>query len=177
MPSLNFLKDYFENSHIYGIDIEESYINNEQERITTIKCSSLDKEDVDSKLSNLEPFDVIIDDGCHRCDAQQITFCNLFRLLNKEGIYIIEDLGFSFNTHFNGHFGKDIDYKKKKHIIGPPNKRIKNELPDFVYDYHHKLKQFTTYKVFHNFNKTRKLDSIYIDKLISFEEKKIILTV
>ena len=48
MPSLRLWKDYFPNSQIFGIDIEESYIDNSVENITTYLCSSLNKKGIEA---------------------------------------------------------------------------------------------------------------------------------
>src|SRR6056300_504932 len=72
IASLRLWKKYFKNSHIYGIDVEPSFID-----------------------------DIIIDDGCHCCDGQQITFSNLVKYLSPKGIYVIEDCCASFNHGYN----------------------------------------------------------------------------
>jgi len=41
-------------------------------------------------------FDVIIDDGSHLIDQQQISFNYLFNILSDKGIYVIEDLHTSY---------------------------------------------------------------------------------
>ena len=90
--SLNIWYDYFPNAKIYGLDInDKSMYNNER-----IECVVLDQ----SKKENLEDFarnsnisfDIIIDDGSHHISDQQITFGHLFPLLKNGGLYVVEDL-------------------------------------------------------------------------------------
>ncbi len=170
LPSLKLWKDYFPNSIIYGLDVEKDYIINTEDRIHTYLCNTLDKQDVDKIIKPLGFFDIIIDDGCHRCDGQQITFCNFFKYLSTNGIYIIEDCGSSFNTNYN--FGNDIDCKNKSYQIGPPNKRINIDMPEFIYSNIDKNRIDTTYNVFMNFNKIKKINSFYIENYISNTEKE-----
>lgn len=175
MPSLRLWKEYFPNSQIYGIDIEETYINNNVENITTLLCSSLDKKTIEEKLKPLAPFDIIIDDGIHRCDGQQLTFTNMFGLLADKGIYIIEDCGTSFNLNY--HFSKDIDLVNLTYTIGPPNKRVKNDLPDWCMTQNKLNATFNTVNVFNNFKINKKFNSYFMENnttpehLKSLEEK------
>tara|TARA_Y100001970_G_C14258181_1_gene877192 strand:- start:5767 stop:6513 length:747 start_codon:yes stop_codon:yes gene_type:complete len=169
MPSLRLWKKYFKNSHIYGIDVEPSFIDNSIKDITTLVCNSLIKKDVEEKIKPLGMFDIIIDDGCHRCDGQQITFSNLFKYLSPKGIYVIEDCGASFNHGYNIN-SKDMNLLSKEYTIGPPDGRIKVDIPDFLYDNVMLNKIFTTYNVFMNFNPTKKIQSFYIENNITQEE-------
>jgi len=159
MPSLRLWKDYFPNSTIHGIDIASKYIDNSVEGISTYLCSSLNSEEVDSILKPAGPFDIIIDDGCHRCDGQQISFMNMFNLLAEGGMYIIEDCGYSFNPkcHFNG----DIDPVNLTYTIGPPDDRILSDLPKWCIINNRKNISDTTISVFENYKKTGKLDNFY----------------
>jgi 23S rRNA U2552 (ribose-2'-O)-methylase RlmE/FtsJ len=93
--SLKMLKEYFEKSNIYGIDIFEksSY---DEERIKTFICDQTDIEKINNIFYNTY-FNIIIDDGGHTMSQQQISFKNLIYKLNKNGFYIIEDLHTSLN--------------------------------------------------------------------------------
>jgi hypothetical protein len=163
-PSLKLWKEYFKNAEIYGVDIEPSFIRDE-ERIHTFLCSSLNNTDVETILSPAGPFDIIIDDGCHRCDGQQITFSNLFNLLSDKGIYIIEDCGSSFNSGYhNSHI------QNNTLLIGPPDKRIKSDLPAWCIENNNKNSTCTTVKVFNDYKSSRKLNSFFIKKNISNEK-------
>lgn len=175
MPSLRLWKDYFPNSQIYGIDIEETYIDNSVENITTYLCSSLDKKGIEEKLKPHAPFDIIIDDGIHRCDGQQLTFTNMFGLLAEKGIYVIEDCGTSYKPNY--HFNKDVDFVNLTYTIGPPNKRVKNDLPSWCIQKNELNAHFNTVAVFNNFKANRKLQSYFMEKnttpeqLTALEEK------
>jgi hypothetical protein len=94
--SLKIFETYFPNSEILGIDIHDKKAF-ETDRIKTI-CA--DQSDINF-LSSFEDssFDVILDDGSHRLDHQQISFGYLFSKLKPGGIYIIEDLHTSLLTY------------------------------------------------------------------------------
>ena len=65
----------------------------EAEGIVVIKGNQMNRDDLNraGKMSN-GGFDVIIDDGAHNNDAQQISLGGLFPYLKGGGLYIIEDL-------------------------------------------------------------------------------------
>jgi len=87
---LRVWRDYFINGKIYGIDVQEDCII-EEDRIKTFLGSSTDKEFCDSTFGK-ETFDIILDDGLHTAEAQIETFRNFFNRLNDDGYYIIEDI-------------------------------------------------------------------------------------
>ena len=49
-------------------------------------------KDVEAKLSQYGPFDLIIDDGFHDPHANVKTLKILFNLLSDEGTYVVEDV-------------------------------------------------------------------------------------
>lgn len=91
--SVNVWCDYFTESNIYMADIDDySYLykrNNlkiltvDQSSINSLKKLSIDIE------NNL---DIIIDDGGHAMDHQQLSLGILFEKMNNNGLYFIEDL-------------------------------------------------------------------------------------
>jgi len=90
--SLRAWNDYFVNSTIYGVDIQEDTQINE-DRITTYIADSTIPDSVNNLMNTLNiQFDIIIDDGCHHDEAQKQTLSNFFPYLKEDGIYIIEDI-------------------------------------------------------------------------------------
>jgi FkbM family methyltransferase len=87
---LRMWREYFTNGNIYGMDVAEDCMI-EEERIKTFLMSSLDSSSCITNLKDLE-FDVIIDDGLHTAIAQITTFRNLFSKVKEGGYYIIEDI-------------------------------------------------------------------------------------
>jgi hypothetical protein len=90
--SVHSWHELYPNATIYAIDIvAEKMINNE-----FTKSFVVDQSDA-LQLNNFvdsvgAKFDIIIDDGSHVFDHAVLTFQFLFKLLNKDGIYIIEDV-------------------------------------------------------------------------------------
>lgn len=91
--SLKMWYDYFPLGQIYGIDVNPCrYLDNE--RMHTYVADQGNLEDLEAFAAATQgiAFDVIIDDGSHRADHQQISLGFLFRKLKPGGLYFIEDL-------------------------------------------------------------------------------------
>ena len=95
--SLRVWKKYFLNAQIYGADIDKNILFSE-DRIKTYFVDQLDKSTIKTMWSNIQKknFDIIIDDGLHTEEANINLFINSFSKLKKNGIYIIEDIHFSY---------------------------------------------------------------------------------
>ena len=92
--SLKMWYDYFPSATIFGIDINPCpYLDNE--RIRTFVADQGNVSDLESFVAAAKgiEFDLIIDDGSHRPDHQQIAFGFFFKKLRSGGLYFIEDLG------------------------------------------------------------------------------------
>jgi hypothetical protein len=84
---------YFPHARIFGLDIHPAaYLDND--RVCTGVVDQGDPEQLRSflKKHGLDQVDVIIDDGSHRADHQQISLSALFSFLKPGGFYFIEDL-------------------------------------------------------------------------------------
>lgn len=107
--SLKMWEEYFKNSNILGLDVDDkSYLNTD--RIFCKKLDQSNQQDLDNFVLNCSTkFDIIIDDGSHHMLDQQITFGSLFPLLNSGGIFIIEDLHTSLLNNGLYMYGKPIE--------------------------------------------------------------------
>ena len=122
--SIRLWSKYFENSNIYGIDIfpkkthEIVYkkLANFGKNITIYKNNAYSLNVIEKLFSNIK-FDIIIDDGPHTKISQEFFAENYIKLLNPNGILIIEDI-------------ENIDYIND--IINKIPKEIKYEYT--VYD-------------------------------------------
>lgn len=99
-------KAYFKNAAIYGIDIEDcSHL--EKEGIHTFLADQSNRQNLHSFIEKYgSGFDIIIDDGGHTMDQQQISLGYLFPYLKSGGIYIIEDVHTSLLKYYQG-FGAE----------------------------------------------------------------------
>jgi hypothetical protein len=85
--------DYFPNAMIFGIDINDgSYLNNDRIRAFVADQGSIADLDRFVQDSGVTAFDVIIDDGSHRPEHQQVSLGYFFKLLKNDGLYFVEDL-------------------------------------------------------------------------------------
>lgn len=95
--SLSMLSNFFPNGEIFAFDIEDKR-DLIKDRVNILVGDQSDRKFLDSFEDDY--FDIILDDGSHRMDHQQISFGSLFRKLKSKGIYIIEDLHTSDPKYF-----------------------------------------------------------------------------
>jgi hypothetical protein len=89
--SLKMWREYFPQARIYGLDVNEcGYLDDERTR--TFVADQGNVEDLARFVETVPSFDVVIDDGSHRPDHQQISLDFLFPHLSPGGLYFIEDL-------------------------------------------------------------------------------------
>lgn len=93
--SLKMWRDFFPNAQIYGADIVPEAIF-EGERIKTYLCDERKKEDLVKLIKNTgSDIDLVVDDASHHVDDQIFASQTLLPLLQKNIIYIIEDVNHS----------------------------------------------------------------------------------
>jgi len=104
--SLKMFQDYFPNAGYYGIDIEDSSRLN-SDTVKTFVADQSDRKQL-KKFIDVHGFnfDIILDDGGHTMEQQQVSFGYLFRYLKPGGYYIIEDVHTSIPEFLPG-YGKD----------------------------------------------------------------------
>lgn len=109
--SLKTWKQYFPLADIWGLDIDPDCLKYKEDRIKIIIGDQRDKE----LLERLPPFDIIVDDGGHMMDMQQISFEVLYPNLNPGGWYFIEDLWFSYGLAKESYYRSltTMDFLKK----------------------------------------------------------------
>ena len=93
--SLRAWRDALPNSHIFGADIDESILFNNEERIRTARADQLDPGSLLAvyELYGAAPFDLLIDDGLHSSGANLNTLLfGLRSAVRRGGWVVIEDL-------------------------------------------------------------------------------------
>jgi hypothetical protein len=91
--SMKMWRDYFHRGTIFGIDINPaSFLDGD--RVRTFVVDQGDPESLKRFQQEIGDvaFDVIIDDGSHRPDHQQVSLGMMFPALKPGGVYFIEDL-------------------------------------------------------------------------------------
>ena len=102
--------EFFENSKIYGADIDKAILFN-TDRIKTFYCDQTNKAIVDSMWNEKElegQFDIIIDDGYHNFYANVSFFENSVNKLVNGGFYIVEDINNQGLSYFRN---KIVEWK------------------------------------------------------------------
>lgn len=97
--SLKCYYDYFSNAKILGLDINGDKTHHRNDRIYTDVLDQSKLEDlINFSNKHINQFDILLDDGSHDIEHQQLTFGKLFKTIKSGGLYIIEDMGSSFFT-------------------------------------------------------------------------------
>jgi hypothetical protein len=106
--SVRLWEAYFPRATIFGIDIEDTS-QYETERIRTFVADQANREQLSQFIDEHgSAFDIVIDDGGHTMEQQQVSFGFFFPHLRSKGIYIIEDIHTSFPELHSG-YGVDED--------------------------------------------------------------------
>jgi hypothetical protein len=106
--SLEMWRDYFPYATIYGIDI---FPKNELDsaRIKTFVADQADRRQLAAFIARYGGFyDIIVDDGGHTMEQQQVSLGFLFKHLRPGGYYVIEDVHTSLPEFWSG-FGVEPD--------------------------------------------------------------------
>lgn len=90
--SLKMWRDFFPNAWIYGTDILEEAMHND-DRIRTFLCDQANEKQLKKLLRKIgTDIDLVIDDGSHQHQHQVFTARVLRPLIPKKADYIIEDV-------------------------------------------------------------------------------------
>ena len=91
--SLRVWKEFFIKAKIYGADIDENTLFQEN-RIKTYTVDQFSQKSIKRMWQkiNVKEFDLIIDDGCHQFEGTINFFLNSVKFLSQSGFYIIEDI-------------------------------------------------------------------------------------
>lgn len=112
-PSLKIWYDYFPNARIHAIDVVPQRQHN-NDRVTTHIGDQSDRNSLKSILNFIGcELDIIIDDGSHVINHQQISLGALFPSLVSGGQYWLEDLHTSDGAVWQGKmlYGYDMSFK------------------------------------------------------------------
>tara|TARA_B100001059_G_C17801567_1_gene566497 strand:+ start:1320 stop:1859 length:540 start_codon:yes stop_codon:yes gene_type:complete len=86
--SLEMWSEYFPNSNIIGVELDNINYKPSNDRIKLIIGDGTDSK----TFQNIKDLDIVIDDGSHIFTDQIFTYAILYDRLKKGGIYIIEDV-------------------------------------------------------------------------------------
>jgi len=117
-PSLKMWYEYFPNATIHAIDINNQEQHN-NDRVTTYICDQSNREDLKKVMDKVGQVDIIIDDGSHVINHQQISLGFLFEYVKKGGQYWIEDLHTSDKSVWQGKdlYGYDMSFNEGESTV------------------------------------------------------------
>lgn len=125
--SLKLWKKYLgHRAKIIGIDIDSKCTDHADATLDIhIRIGNqTDTKFLDHIIKEFGPLDIIIDDGGHRMDQLSASFYHLYPHLNKNGIYLLEDLHTCYWEQYGGGVDKPESFiNKTKDIIDQLNAR------------------------------------------------------
>jgi demethylmacrocin O-methyltransferase len=90
--SLLMWSDYFPNAEIFGIDILDCS-SMETDRVRTFVADQSKREQLGAFLAKYPgPYDIVLDDGGHSMEQQQVSLGFLFPHVRPGGYYVVEDV-------------------------------------------------------------------------------------
>jgi hypothetical protein len=109
--SLALWSDYFPEASIFAIDIVDNS-SMDSKRVKTFVADQADRDQLDAFIEKFGgDFDVILDDGGHAMDHQQISFGHLMKHVKPGGYYIIEDVHTSLGWRYTDGYALQKDGK------------------------------------------------------------------
>lgn len=116
--SIPVWEDFFSNAHLAAIDIKPECAKYGTARTTVHVGSQTDPTFLRRVHDQSGPFDVVIDDGGHTMEQNQVSLVTLWPLLKRGGLYVIEDLHSSYRKEFGGSYlGPETTVEKLKNLI------------------------------------------------------------
>jgi hypothetical protein len=134
--SIKLWHDYFQNSYIYGLDINDiSSVNDEiinKERIKLYtSTNAYDTSFVENEfLKKNIKFDILIDDGPHTLESMCFFVNHYLPLLKDDGVFIIEDVPDIKWTNVLTHITPE---NLKKYVQIVDLRHVKNRWDDILF--------------------------------------------
>lgn len=155
--SLQMWKYYFgPKAKLYGVDINPNCKKLEENQIQIFIGDQEDREFLRTIVKNIPNIDILIDDGGHKMKQQKSTFEELFNHIDRNGIYICEDLHTSYWRKFGG------GYKKRSTFI-----EYSKNFIDYINAWHSKHRRLTVSEF------TRSVHSLhYYDSVLVIEKRQ-----
>lgn len=113
--SLRMWRDYFPSAMIYGIDMNQSNLN--EPRIATYDCEQTDCNRLTEYLQNRK-VEIMVEDASHEQEKTMRTLDCLWSMLEPRGWYVIEDMcRDSFPPEIGRWYGKRPEQIRKLMIL------------------------------------------------------------
>ena len=109
--SLEIWKKYFgKESIVYGIDVNPECAKLELDGVNIRIGSQSDPIFLKELILEMGNPDIILDDGSHRGEHQQVSFTTLWPFLVEGGVYIVEDLATSYWSEYGDGYQKKSSF-------------------------------------------------------------------
>src|SRR6202041_3095696 len=96
-------KRYFgPHAQIIGLDIRPECREFEEDQIAVRIGDQSETRFLDGVLNEFGPPDVVLDDGSHRMEHVVASFRHLYPKLDRNGVYMVEDMHTSYMTKYGG---------------------------------------------------------------------------
>ena len=120
--SLKGWREYFKNANVYGADIDRDILI-QNHRIKTYYCDQTSPESIDDLKRNFDfKFDIVIEDGLHKFEANKIFFENFISHVKDGGFFIIEDIGNDHIEEFQAYIELNRSKYRYMELVKIPNK-------------------------------------------------------
>jgi hypothetical protein len=101
--SIRMWEDYFENSKIFAIDIDEKCMKYESDRTKIFIGDQADRNFLDDVIAKIgRSIDIAIDDGGHRMEHHRASLDTVWPHISAGGWYGIEDSHTCYSEEFGG---------------------------------------------------------------------------
>jgi hypothetical protein len=100
--SLHVWRDYLPRATIVGLDLYEKELPFLGRRVHTVQGDQSSQNDLARIVGRFGPPDIVIDDGSHIASDVVASFTYLFDRIKPGGVYVVEDLFYSFHEAFGG---------------------------------------------------------------------------
>ena len=101
--SIKMWQEYFPKSSVIAVDINPKKMF-DNERVRTFVADQASREQLNKVLESAgRDFDIILDDGGHTMEQQQVSLGLLFRSVKPGGYYIVEDVHTSIPELWKGY--------------------------------------------------------------------------
>ena len=126
--SLELWRGYFgPDAVLYGIDIDPACAAFDGEGGNRVRIGSqADPAFLKAVVAEMGGVDIVLDDGSHVADHQNVAFATLFPLLQEGGLYVVEDLHTAYWRAFGG------GYESRQSFVAT----IKQLIDDLHHWYH-----------------------------------------
>jgi hypothetical protein len=129
--SLKVWEEWLPRARIYGIDIDPRCLKYGGGRKQVFVGDQADVGFLEGVVAQTGPLDIVIDDGSHVMDDQQVTLNVIFPHLASGGIYAIEDLHTAYMPEFGGGYGeRRSTIELVKHLIDDVHGHRGADAPD-----------------------------------------------